>query len=183
MLWEFCEKPMIAPLNGEVCFSDGLVIRARMPIWELPLQPEFLSKFHVGWVLFSAGRHRSEHGEFEMELACSEDHALAIFLVVLWSVDKLFEDPSPKDHERMVFHESLLARDLHGQREFAWGEAFSKYNPADSRNCLNVVYTAGPKVPDASPPVKRVLWERCAPEKNSRTLHQGVTFEGEDAGQ
>lgn len=169
---------MIAPLNGEVCFSDGLVIRARSPIWELPLQPKLLSKPHLGWVYFAAGRHRSDHGEFEVELACSEGHALAVFLIVLWSVDSFFGMPVPDDRERAVFHESLLARDLHGQREFSWGEAFCKFNRAESRNCLNIVYTAGPKVPAVPPAGLGVLWERKSPE-NSPPHHQSFTRPGE----
>ena len=153
---------MIAALDGEVSFADGLVIRAHDSVRTLPLKPEVLGSSPLGWVYFSAGRHPSEHGEFAVELACSEADELAIFLVVLWSVNPFFQTASEEDRERAVFHESVLARDLRGQREFSWGEAFGKYNRQDARNCLNVVYTAGPKVPRMTREGLRALAARAA---------------------
>jgi hypothetical protein len=95
---------------------------------------------------FRAGRHPSKHGEFAVELACTTAE-LAVFPVILWSVEPFFEVGSEEDHERAAFHEAVLAKDLCGQREFSWGEVFSEYHPRDARNCLNVVCTPGPKVP------------------------------------
>jgi hypothetical protein len=169
---------MIAPHNGEVCFSDGIVIRAHTPIWKLPLQPEVLGQSDFGWVYFTAGRHESEHGTFELELACSHLDALEIFLVVLWSVEPFFEETSAQDRERAIFHEGILARDLRGQREFSWGEAFCKYNRKSYRSCLNVVYTAGPKVPAAPPAGLQVRWEHSSSE-NSSPLRQSFTRPGQ----
>jgi hypothetical protein len=158
---------MIAAADGEVSFSDGLVIRPHAPIASLPLEPRIMGRSALGWVYFDAGRHRSEHGEFSVELACSEQDSLAIFLVVLCSVNPFFEIASDEDRERAAFHEAVLARDLRGQREFSWGEAFCKYNRQDARNCLNIVYTAGPKVPRRITMVPGARSEHGVPENFS----------------
>jgi hypothetical protein len=148
---------MIGAANGEVVFADGLIIRPHGSLKSLPLQPKMLGSSPLGWSYFDAGRHPSEHGEFAVELACSDAEGLAVFLVVLWSMNPFFDILSDQDRERAAFHEAVLARDLRGQREFSWGEAFCKYNRQDARNCLNVVYTAGPKVPDFFPQRLRAL--------------------------
>lgn len=171
---------MIAAADGEVSFTDGLIIRAHTPLASLPVQPKLLGRSPLGWSYFEAGRHRSEHGEFAVELACSDQDSLVVFLVVLWSVNPFFEVPSEQDRERAAFHDAVLVRDLRGQREFSWGEAFCKYNRQDGRNCLNVVYTAGPKVPGCLSANLGMLSEHEVPEISS-FLHQHFTQETQGA--
>lgn len=139
---------MISRHDGEVSFSDGLVIRPHMPLWHLPSASRDLAGGSLmGWGMFTLGTHPSQYGDFAVEVACATVDQRPVFLVVLVSMNPFFRMPVEKDRERRVFHEGVLARELSGQREFSWGEAFCKYNQEDRRDCLNVVYTAGPKVP------------------------------------
>lgn len=156
---------MISRLDGEVSFSDGLVIRPQMPLRDLPATSRDLAGGSLmGWVMFTLGIHPSKHGDFAVEVACATVDERPIFLVVLVSVDPFFQTAVEGDRERWVFHEGVLARELSGQREFSWGEAFCKYNREDRRNCLNVVYTAGPKVPGSALAALPSLVEHSFPE-------------------
>jgi hypothetical protein len=139
---------MISRLDGEVSFADGLVIRPHMPRRFLPGPLRELVRGSSGeWVLFALGERPSAHGDFQVEVGCATADEHPVFLVVLSSVEPFFDTPVEGDRERWIFHEGVLARELSGQREFAWGEAFCKYSREDRRNYLNVVYTAGPKAP------------------------------------
>lgn len=139
---------MISRLDGEVSFADGLVIRPHMPSRSLPAGTlELAGGSSWGWVMFALGEHPSIYGAFRVEVACATADEHPVFLVVLSSVEPFFDTPVEGDRERWIFHEGVLAGELSGQREFAWGEVFCKYSDQDRRNCLNVVYTAGPKVP------------------------------------
>lgn len=156
---------MISRLDGEVSFSDGLVIRSHMRLRDLPKSLSApAGSSELGWMVFRLGIHPSAHGNFEVEVACATADEQPVFLVVLVSADPFFATPAEGDRERWVFHEGVLARELSGQREFPWGEAFCKYDPQDRRNCLNVVYTAGPKVPGFARAARPSLFERCFPE-------------------
>lgn len=156
---------MISRLDGEVSFSDGLVIRPQMPLRDLPATSRDLAGGSLmGWVMFALGTHPSKHGDFQVEVACATMDDRPVFLVVMVSMNPFFHTPVEGDRERWIFHEGVLARELRGQREFAWGEAFCKYNRQDRRNCLNVVYTAGPKVPGPPHETLRSLVEHSFPE-------------------
>jgi hypothetical protein len=155
---------MISQLDGEVSFSDGLVVRPHMPSSDLLTSSSTLiGASELGWMAFRLGEHPSEYGNFLVEVACATEED-PVFLVVLVSTDPFFATPVEGDRERWIFHEGVLARELCGQREFAWGEAFCKYDRQDRRNCLNVVYVAGPKVPNSARGARPYLVERSFPE-------------------
>lgn len=136
-----------------------------MPLRDLPTSSSALvGSSQLGWMVFHLGIHLSSHGNFEVEAACATSEEQPVFLVVLVSADPFFARPVEGDRERWVFHEGVLVRELGGQREFSWGEAFCKYSRQDRRNCLNVVYTAGPKVPGSARGTPPWLEERSFPE-------------------
>ena len=142
---------MIAPSNGEVSFEDGLCIAPFVVMQQmLPLLPdgrEVPSRALPveGWRQFVLGMHPSDHGPFEVETCVgNEGRVEAVFLSHCHS---FYDKSTDADAERRVFHESVIATDLRGQREFSWGYVFSKLDRAKNQDWLVVVFNPFSNVP------------------------------------
>jgi hypothetical protein len=77
-------------------------------------------------------------------------------------VHPFYEALTPEDAERRAYHEGIVATDLKGQREFAWGYVLCKLDPVANRDWLVVVYHQGLHVPNAA---REALRELIAREK------------------
>lgn len=142
---------MIAPDTGEVSFHDGLRIRADDPLAALldtlgespplPSIPLPIPGWHQHWL----GPHASDRGTFEVEAVSGP--AGRVHLVFLAHSHPFYRPGTPQDSERRAYHEGVIAADLRGQREFAWGEVFPRLERDDTKDWLIVSYTQGPKVP------------------------------------
>ena len=137
---------MISPTTGELRFSDGWRLRPQDPMGaifdrvlatrDLPI-PE--------WRLHDVGVHSSEFGDFEVGAVCGPDQRVC--LVTLTHRHTFYEASTVADGERRVYHESILATDLKGQREYPWGEAFCRFDAQDHKDRLVIAYTGGSHIP------------------------------------
>lgn len=136
---------MISRVSGDICFSDGMLLRPQQPLHELAYPVASESLPIPGWMQHELGVHSCEYGEFEVEVVCGPEHR--IYLVLLNHRHSFYEAATAEDCERRVFHHGILAKDLSGQREFSWGQAFCRLDPAKNKNWLVVAYNIGPQVP------------------------------------
>jgi hypothetical protein len=153
---------LISPLHGAVSFGRGLRIEAHAQIATL-LVPVLRSGYPSvtreipipGWRQYLLGVHRSEHGEFEVEAAVSEeDRVEALFLSHRHS---FYQADTPGDAERRVYHEGVISSDLRGQKEFSWGHVFCHFNARLRRDWLVIVYNPFLNVPLDPRAVKMLL--------------------------
>ncbi|MGB8169621.1 MAG: hypothetical protein WCF18_19125 [Chthoniobacteraceae bacterium] len=142
---------MIAPDTGEVGFHDGLHVRAddqltavlatlenSGPLPSIPLPIP-------GWHQHRLGLHASERGTFEVELVSGP--AARVHLVFLAHSHPFYRADTPEDSERRAYHDGVIATDLRGQREFAWGEVFQRLETDGRKSWLIISYAQGPQVP------------------------------------
>jgi len=135
---------MISSLTGEIFFSDGWQVQPQEPVdtgcilasKKLPI-PE--------WQLHDAGVHGSEYGEFEVGVVSGPDGRVSV--VTLTHRHPFYEETTKADGERRVYHEGILAKDLKGQREHPWGEAFCRFDAQDHRDRIILAYTRGAHIP------------------------------------
>ena len=157
---------MISPVTGEVIFSDGLRFRPHEPLRASHIR-DACSHTQLpipGWTQHLLGVHSSDHGSFEVEAVSDRDSRIQAVLV---SHSHYFYQPgTPDDLERRVFHEGVIGADLHGQREFPWGEAFCKLDTAHNQDWLVVIYTVGPQVPLHHAELRRYLYAHASLSEN-----------------
>jgi hypothetical protein len=141
---------VITAATGQIEFDDGIRIAAHEQI--APLLATLVTSNAkknalpiVGWHHHLLGEHDSSFGRFAVEVVSDrENRAAAVFLSHCHS----FYDPTtPDDSERRTFHESIIASDLLGQREFAWGQVFCRVEHQANRDWLVVIYTPFASIP------------------------------------
>jgi len=149
---------MISPINGEVSFQDGLCIGAHARVEALLGAVVSERELPVpGWGRHILGVHPSEHGDFDTEVVVSDERRVeALFLSHHHS---FYEEGTPQDGERRVYHEGVIALDLRGQREFSWGHVFCRLNPLIKRDWLVIVYNPFANVPLHAESVEKMLAE------------------------
>ncbi len=137
---------MICASNGEVSFEDGLCIQAHAHVAMLSGCVCSRRDLPVpGWRQYVFGIHPSEHGDFKVEASVSKDYRVeALFLCHYHS---FYQPDTPEDAERRVYHESVIATDLRGQREFPWGQVFCRLDKQANRDWLAIVYNPFANVP------------------------------------
>src|SRR5580658_552585 len=149
---------MISPLNGEVSFEDGLCIGAHARIAALKRAVLWRKDIPVpGWSQEYLGVHRSEHGEFKVYAYASEGEDKRVEGVFISHCHSFYEEGTPLDGERRVYHEGIIATDLRGQREFSWGHVFCRLNPLIERDWLVIVYDPFANVPLHAEAVEKML--------------------------
>jgi hypothetical protein len=154
---------MISPVDGEVSFDDGLSIRAHasLPALLLANTGHFWSSFHrrklsvPGWSQCELGVHSSSHGPFQVEASVSD--VSRVEAVFLSHCHAFYEAETPLDGERRVYHEGIVAIDLHGQREFSWGHVFCRHDKKENRDWLVIVYNPFANVPMRERVVEKLL--------------------------
>lgn len=135
---------MIRRASGEIDFRDGLLLRGDQEVTALlPIVRSTTLPF-PGWAQHDLGRHDSEHGTFQVEIVCGAERRVQV--VFLQHCHAFYEQDTPNDGERRAFHEGILARDLGGQREFSWGQAFRHLDVRENKDTLVVAYSCGPHV-------------------------------------
>jgi hypothetical protein len=72
-----------------------------------------------------------------------------------------YEAETVEDSERRSYHESLIASDLRGQREFSWGHVFCRLDPKANRDWLVLIYSPFCGVPLQERAVYRILFEHA----------------------
>jgi len=133
---------MIDPTNGEVIFSDGLLIRPHATVASLKTAPvasrplETRGRAVKGWHRHYLGIHPSDYGKFSADLVSGPGGR--IFMLLLFHSHPFYDTPSAGDSERRVFHSSVIASDLRGQSEFDWGTAH--LHTEEEKNWLILVY-------------------------------------------
>lgn len=138
---------MISPITGEVAFTDGLRFSPHEPLSEAHIKD---ARTHVqiqipGWTSHVLGAHSSSYGVFDVEAVSDEESRIQAVLVS--HIHSFYESGTANDSERRAFHESIIARELHGQQEFSWGTVFCRLLAQHNRDWLVVVYNIGPHVP------------------------------------
>jgi hypothetical protein len=152
---------MITPVTGEVSFDDGLRIAAHTLITSLlgllPASQVSARPLPIkGWRQYNLGEHSSDFGKFAVEVVTSfERRVEGVFLS---HCHEFYDATTPDDAERRVFHESVIAADLFGQREFPWGHVFCRLDPQANRDWLVVIYSPFSAVPLYEREVYRVLF-------------------------
>ena len=160
---------MIIASTGEVCFETGLCVAPHQPFQSILADAKWKNQSTVslrklpleGWTQYVLGIHKSDHGDFEVELATGPELRVeGVFL----SHHHSFYDPStPEDAERRTFHEGVIAADLHGQREFSWGHIFCRVDTKANRDWLVLIYNPFSNVPLHAREVYRQLFEHEIP--------------------
>lgn len=151
---------MIIPSTGEIGFADGLRIAAHASVAEVRaslIESEVTERAMPvpGWKQHCLGNHSSNFGTFEVEVVCGgEGRVQGVFLCHLHS---FYEKATPEDRERRVFHEGIIATELKGQREFAWGHVFCWLDPSDNRDWLAIIYSPFSGVPLHAREIQRML--------------------------
>lgn len=138
---------MISPVTGEVVFADGLGFSPHEPLSASHLRD---ARSHrplplPGWTQHLLGEHPSSHGLFEVEAVSDGDSRIQAVLVA--HSHPFYRSDTPNDAERRAFHEGVIGSDLHGQREFSWGEAFCRFEGSRNKDWLVIVYHVGPQIP------------------------------------
>ena len=168
--------PLISLVTGEVAFQDGLHIRADDSINAViasirePAQLATIPLSIPRWRQHRLGLHPSAYGDFEVEAISGP--AGRVHLVLLAHADSFYEESTPEDAVRRVFHEGVIAAELGGQREFSWGEVFRRLERDRSKDWLIVSYAQGPHVP--RPPSAELLKLRA---HEPEPAHYGRTFQ------
>ncbi len=167
---------MINPHSGEVSFHDGLRITAQAAIAEvlalLEIPEALWSDMQIeGWRHYGLGPHISDYGTFSVEATIDDTRRVAA--VHLSHVHAFYEAATPEDSERHLFHESIVARDLFGQREFSWGWVYCRYDPRTLRDWLVVVYSPFAAVPLHERERLRMLREQYFPLSRPRPKPSG----------
>jgi hypothetical protein len=133
---------MINRVTGEVSFQSGLHIVPHHVVQRAhKTQPLSLK----GWMWHIFGSHPSEHGTFEVEAISPGSSGIQIVMVA--HEHSFYQLGTPADSERRAFHEGIIATDLGGQREFAWGEVFCRLHVAYNKDWIVVAYNRGADVP------------------------------------
>jgi hypothetical protein len=151
---------MISPVTGEVVFSDGLRFS---PHEELSAEHIRDAVSHAqlpipGWTHHLLGIHPAAYGRFEVEAISDRDSRIQAVMAA--HLHPFYRLDTPEDSERRVFHEGIIAQDLHGQREFKWGTVYSKLEIKNNKDWLVIVYTTGPQIPLQEAQLTRYLSER-----------------------
>ncbi len=147
---------MISPHDGEVGFEDGLCIRGHAPLRRFG---EFVVSSRnlpvPGWTQHVLGLHRSEHGDFQVEVSVGTERRVeALFLS---HRHPFYEPETPEDSERRAYHEGVIIIDLRGQKEFGWGHVFCRFNPLVKCDWLVVVYSPFANIPLHAREIEKVL--------------------------
>jgi hypothetical protein len=151
---------VISSILGEVSFLDGLLFRPHEVLGEAHLKKaESHSPLPIpGWTQHYLGTHDSDHGPFKVR-AVSDLNSHIHAVLVAHEHSFYSPDTPPLDSERRAYHEGVLARDLRGQREFAWGEVYCRLDPEQNKDWIVIVYAEGPQVPMKPSPVIQALYE------------------------
>jgi hypothetical protein len=160
-------KPMISPVSGEVVFSDGLRF-SRHEALSASHGRKALSRSPLpipGWTQHRFGIHPASHGPFEVE----SDRGNRIHMVMVAHSNPFYGPDTSIDSERRAFHDSVIASDLLGQREFSWGEVFCRLDTTEKKDWLVIAYAAGPQIPLHRAGLLRQLYER-EPVRDGRDL-------------
>jgi len=149
---------MISPANGEVTFSAGLCISAHARIRDF-YQAVVSNHPHpvAGWRQYIFGFLKSEYGRFQVEAAVND--ILRVEAVFLSHCDPLYHEGKP-DPGRIACHNSIIAADLLGQKEFPWGHTFCRFDPESKRDWLVVVFNPFINVPLESRSAEKHITER-----------------------
>lgn len=159
---------MISRATGEIGFEDGLLLRGDQEVVDvLPVVQSTTLPF-PGWAQHDLGRHDSEYGTFQVEIVCGAERRVQ--MVLLQHQHAFYEKGTPHDGERRAFHEGILARDLSGQREFSWGQAFRHLDVRENTDTLVVAYSEGPHV--VRPTVRHLFGLEAVNEDPSETGHR-----------
>jgi hypothetical protein len=163
---------MISPATGEIVFLDGLSFRPHEVLGEIHLRK---AESHAalpipGWTQHFLGTHDSNHGPFKVRAVSDRESHIHAILVA--HEHSFYRPGTPLDSERRAYHEGVLARDLHGQREFSWGEVYCRFNPEQHKDWIVIVFAEGPQVPLRPSPVIQALYEHqplpAAPDAATR---------------
>jgi hypothetical protein len=144
---------MIAPVNGEVFFEDGLYITPHCVVgpllkFALPGIERSVTRALprlAGWKQHALGVHVSEHGRFEVEVTSGSENR--VFAVFLSHTHPFYEAGTAGDSERRAYHEAVIQKDLKGQREFSWGTVHCRVDVQRNHDWLVLAYTRGVLVP------------------------------------
>jgi hypothetical protein len=148
---------MISPANGEVTFSDGLCIAAHDRINDFSGAVVSNHPHPVaGWHQYIFGFLVSDYGRFQVEAAVNE--LRRVEAVFLSHCDPLYHADKP-DPGRIACHQSIIATDLLGQKDFPWGHTFCRFDPESKRDWLVVVFNPFINVPLQSRSAERQLTE------------------------
>jgi hypothetical protein len=166
---------MISPVNGEVCFTDGLWLGAfsKLPdllgmLVNIAAQRESLPPWPERERLRPLGIHPSNRGEFSVYAIL--DAARRVKGVYLSHSHPFYEEKTPLDGERRIYHEGVIALELLGQREYPWGQVFCRFNQYLSRDWLVLIYQRDLNVPMHAAEEQRILHEHDPiprPERSS----------------
>ncbi len=159
---------MISPLTGEIIFHDGLHLLPQAPVETCQARSSRGLPI-PGWRLHDSGLRSSEYGPFEVQVVSSPDSRLC--MVMLAHHHAFYEPHTASDGERRVFHEGLLARDLHDRREFPWGQVFCRFDEQDHRDRIVVAYAIGGHIPPQIAEVLLNLEEHARLESRSSEPH------------
>ena len=163
---------MIIASTGEVCFEKGLNIRPHQFIQPFSIKAPGTNDFPIitrdlpveGWKKHGLGIHKSDHGDFDIEVVTgSEGRVEGVFLSHMHS---FYEAGTPGDAERRVYHDSIIATDLRGQREFSWGHVFCRVDDKTNRDWLVLIYSPFSSVPLHAREVYRQLFAREDPSSD-----------------
>ena len=147
---------MISPINGELSLKDGLCIGAHSQL--ATISAPILSSHALpvpGWTRHDLGIHRSDHGEFELNAVTGE--ALRVEALYFSHCHSFYEEWTPDDAERRIYHEGVIGSDLGGQREFGWGQVFCRVQTIVMRDWIWIVYNPFANVPLRAKSIEMLL--------------------------
>ena|SRR6202453_2239159 len=142
---------MIIASTGEVYFGKALSVMPHQPFSSIMVDAKRKGDFSKrklpieGWTQFMLGIQKSDHGDFEVEVVTGPE--LRVEGVFLSHHHTFYDPKTPDDTERRVFHDSVIAFDLRGQREFSWGHVFCRVDVQSNRDWLVVIYNPFSQVP------------------------------------
>ncbi len=152
---------MIDPRTGFLYFSDGFAIGPSTHAKDVDTYQKVSFKIPK-WHRHLLGFHSSDHGEFEVEgVSISSGH---LGVVMLRHRHAFYDIPSESDAEREAFHESVIVKDLSGQREYTWGVVNLIIDPEEKKNSIFVVYTPESVVPLYERETLKTLSESKSPK-------------------
>jgi hypothetical protein len=164
---------MIIASTGEICF-EGLCLVPHAPVKSILVDAmramrnwAIVEKRRLpieGWTQHLLGTYQSDHGDFDVEVVTGpEDRIEGVFLSHRHA---FYERNTPGDAERRIFHDSIIATDLIGQREFPWGHVFCRVDNESNRDWLVVIYNPFSQVPLHAREVYRQLFAHEIPPRD-----------------
>jgi len=162
---------MICGVTGEIRFN-GLTLRRHQLIDEARVAFEALFPCEIRpdsphpdfTTLVPARPCPSAYGNFHLE--CTFEPSQHLVLITVSHEHRYYEPGTPGDAERQIFHESIIAKDLGGQREFGWGEILDFFCEVEQRHHIGILYTPGPGVPLHPVPRPRELLTAKIPDES-----------------